>query len=611
MPFEKYGMKWADDTADLTIHRYFYLTSPDPMQRYTHMKAGCQIMYPEVMPDGRRGYLWHDWTDERAKAWCGVYSDKAEQEDIRIIWLGAKACGKTSDSALFVVWDFTCDPLRTSIRVATNTKECLEQRTWREIKRLWQLYPEGTLPGNYVESEMSIISGAEGYIKGIAVKQGTIEQAIGSIKGAHGPRVRIICDELDQMPVGVVEAVENANAGCETFIFVGMGNPRKRYGNPLGDMATPISGDWNDCNVTTDRWLTKHGVCQFFDGRKSPGVKNPEKFGKFLVNQKQIDRTRKTQGEKSPVYWEQCIGFFAPEGMSNAVIDEPMILQFGLTEQPRIAESVNYGLFLDPSYSLGGDRCMVQPFAYAMAYCSPVQQEQAEVKTSGGQTAFQNVQVTTQVRPVVLLLPQEQIQLQLTEEMSLSDSIAAAMLEIVKKYRVKPRNIGIDCTASQGAIADVVERSIGRGVLRVTYSGSAGKLHLDAVVNDRLKRGQRAFANVRAEMYYAFRMFGRTGQIKGLDRETATELTHTEWKESSPPYQVEDKELVRKRIGMSPDKADVAVGALHVARYRMNLPYLSDIPDSVEGEDEGVTQQDDEEFAYKGEQDYASYTSDM
>jgi hypothetical protein len=90
-------------------------------------------------------------------------------------------------------------------------------------------------------------------------------------------------------------------------------------------------------------------------------------------------------------------------------------------------------------------------------------------------------------------------------------------------------------------------------------------------VNQVIRSGRRAFQNKRAEMYLAFRLFGRAGQIRNLDGNTAAELTQIEWKRTNMPMQVEDKDEVRKRIGKSPDDGDTAVMALDLARYRMGL----------------------------------------
>jgi len=552
MSLQKYGYEWPDGTTDLQIHRTLYLDASDPLTKFDHMKAGCQLMYPEYLdpegtPNRRRGFIWNEWTEERAKAWCGVYTPKS-LEDIRVVWIGAAACGKTADSALFLVWDFCCDPLHTSVRVATNTKECLELRTWREIKRLWQLYPEGALPGNYIESEMTISCGAEGYIKGIAIKQGTIEAAIGSVKGAHGPKVRVIADELDQMPIGVMEAIENAHSGTEGFIFIGMGNPRRRYGNPLGEMATPTSGDWRSVNVNVQRWGTKHGVCQFFDGRQSPGVKHPDKFGKFLVNAKQIAKTKEVHGENSPIYWEQCIGFFPPEGLSNAVIDEPMLIQFRMTEQPKWSHQYRKGMSYDPAYSVGGNRAMIRVFAMG---------------------------IDSEGRTVLCSLKTEQVKMELKADKSLSDCIGEAIAFIAQREGIQPQDMVGDCTGNQGATTDVIESHVGRGILRIQYGGKQGNGLLDKSVNDIIRAGRRAFVNKRAEMYYAFRQYARAGQIRGLDNDTCLELTQIEWKESTAPMQVEDKADVTERLGKdkSPDNADTAVQALELARYRWNFAY--------------------------------------
>jgi hypothetical protein len=557
MSFQKYGRMWADGTTELQINRYFYMNDPDPQRRFVHMKAGCRLMFPETV-NGHRGHLWNFWTDRRAKAWCRDFTRNI------MTWIGPSSSGKSTDAAVFCLWHFLCAPDITTIRVATNFKESLQLRIWAEVTRLWSLYPEGTFAGcNFTPSTMEITCGAIGYIRGIAVKQGTEQQAMESIKGAHTPRTVVICDELDSMPMGVIEAIENPAGGCESFMFIGTGNPTRRLGNPLGVMCTPENGDWKKAGVGMEEWPTKFGVCLFFDGRKSPGVVDPDKYGKFLLNQRQIDDTIRIHGENSPIYWSQRIGFFAPEGMGNSVIDEPTIVQYRMMEIATWERAYYTGIVLDPSYSSGGDRCIARSFTIGM--------------TTDGL--------------VLQYLPSTQIKMILSESLTLSDQIAEKFMEVISSYQIPVNMIGIDCTGTQGAIADFIEARLGkRGIYRIQYSGRCGQLPLDAMVNETVAKGQRPFSNKRAEMYYALRLFGRANMIRGLDRDTANELVQVEWDRNIPPMLVEDKLLVKKRIGKSPDEGDCAVMALDLARYRMGFMYDGD---NGQGEQNNTAAQND------------------
>lgn len=554
MPFEKYGMQWADGTTDLDMHRWFYLHSDDPERRFRHMKAGCRLMFPEKMPNGDTGHCWNYWTDRRARAWCNPAAIN------RMTWIGPSSAGKSTDAALFCIWDFSCDPANTAIRVATNTKECLDQRVWSEFERLWQLYPDGFFSATYTPSTMEMRAGPKGYIKGIAVKQGTEQQAMDSIKGSHSPRVRLICDELDAMPMGTIDAIVNASSGCRTFIFVGTGNPLKRMGNPLGVMCEPKNEDWTSVGPTLDSWPTKFGVCLYFDGLKSPGVLEPAKYAGFLLNQEQIDDCIATHGINSPIFWSQRRGFFAPDNVSNSIIDEAMLSQFAMMKGAEWVDTPQMGLALDPSQSTGGDRCIVRPFGVGKIHVYRDDYDKLDRLPS-----------FPDVRQAIVFMPWVQIKLEITPNRTLTDCIADRMVTLAQQMNVTPSCIAVDCTASQGAIADYIEDKMGKGIYRVVYGGSAGRNPLDAMTNERHQNNQRAFINKRAEMYFAFRMFGRWGQIRGIERDAANELTQTEWKQAKHPYQVEEKDEVKKKIGKSPDVADATVMALDLARYRMQF----------------------------------------
>lgn len=556
----EFGKVWPQGTPHLDMHRWFYLNSPDADTRYWHMRAGISLLWPEQM-NNTRGFVHNTFGDRAFRAWC------RDQKRVQMTWIGAGGIGKSTIAAAALLWDWLCDPEDTATRVATNTKLCLRKRVWSEIERLFCLHPEGTfasvhadgaiVPCVYTPSTLEIRCGAKGYIQGISVEGGTEQQAMDSIKGAHSKRARVICDELDTMPMGTIDALDNARKACESFIFVGTGNPTKRVGNPLGIMSEPATEHWEDVTVDAESWPTKWGVCLFFDGRKSPGVLDPDKFGKFMLNQEQIDETARIHGIHSSLYWSQCIGFFPPESLRNAIIDEPLLIQFDAMSSANWVDSFQTGLALDPAISVKGDRCVVRPFGV------------------GAINVFQSVDPDSgpvmKRRQAIVLFEPIHIKIELRPDRTATDAIAEDLRLIAEKWGVSPRHIAIDCTGNQGAIADYIEAKLGRGVYRIHYSGSAGQRPLDAVVNDRLRKNQRGFLNKRAEMYYAFRMYVRWGQIRGLDRNTASELTLTEWASQKPPFQVEDKEEVKKRIGQSPDDADAAVMAVDLARYRMDL----------------------------------------
>lgn len=529
----KYGKKWNDKTSDAQIELYMYRNAQDAETRFLHFKNACRTIFPDKI-NGTICHYWSEWTERRARAWCGYRY---------ITWLGPSASGKSTDAACFAIVDFLADPQNTSTRVASTTKDALQDRMWSEVVRLWSMYPEGTFQGcNYVASDMLITCGPKGRIKGVAVKEGTIQQAMNSLVGVHSGHSRIVADELQGMPMAIMDATRNASAGCDTFIFLGMGNPDSRM-NPLGVYSEPKAG-WQNASTELEEWETKWGKTLYFDGLKSPGVKEPERYGKFLLNQKQIDEVRDNDGEDSILWWAQRRGFFPPEGLTNAIVDEPTIIQYKMNAKSMWSGLYTMGLACDPAYSSGGDRCMVQPFAVG-----PIE--------DGTQA--------------IVYFPQIQIKLVVKQDISLSDIIGMEVARLAADHNVIPKNIILDCSGAQGAIADKVEDHVGKGIMRVQFSGRHGTGQMDVITDQLIAQGKRVFYNKRAEMYYAMRVFGRAGQVRGLTNEAVSDIIQVRYARTSHPILAEDKDDIKKRIGHSPDAGDAAVMALDLARYRMNL----------------------------------------
>jgi hypothetical protein len=94
---------------------------------------------------------------------------------------------------------------------------------------------------------------------------------------------------------------------------------------------------------------------------------------------------------------------------------------------------------------------------------------------------------------------------------------------------------------------------------------------MDVISDQLINQGKRVWYNKRAEMYYALRVFGRLGQIRGLTPDAVSDIIQVRYARISHPILAEDKSDIKKRIGRSPDAGDAAIMALDIARYRMML----------------------------------------
>jgi hypothetical protein len=74
-----------------------------------------------------------------------------------------------------------------------------------------------------------------------------------------------------------------------------------------------------------------------------------------------------------------------------------------------------------------------------------------------------------------------------------------------------------------------------------------------------------------SEIWYVGKELIRSGQLKGLDPDTVTEMCARTYDEKNGKVVVEPKDKMKKRTKKSPDRADSLFVTLHLARMRHNL----------------------------------------
>ena len=360
-----YGFEFPDNTWEAAIHLYCYRywdeSNPDLLEKHKHFEMAIKIALPEDLGNGRKGYVWSKWSHDRIKAWC--YNDFQT-------WWGPSSSGKSTDAGLFSLFHWLSAPDRTTIMVCSTTKDMLDRRIWREIVRyhslLKRLHGEEKIPGTRSRQPPTITlddpNSAEGEntinaMFAIAIQRGTVEEAVGNIVGVHNDYNVLIIDEMQATRKAAVEAFDNLSTGREAK-FLGMCNPVSRL-DSLGQYSEPTEG-WNSISTDDENWETRKGRCYYFDGLKSPGVDNPEKFH-FLLTRKQIDSMTIDPGPDSPRFWSQRRGFVPPEGLTMRVFTENYANKFDIKKRATWKTNPQLCLSLDPAFSTGGDKAVLTP----------------------------------------------------------------------------------------------------------------------------------------------------------------------------------------------------------------------------------------------------------
>jgi len=560
MSFWKYDLEWEAGVNDISIelhcYRYAHAIADGGLGQAGHLKAAIKTIFPEQLPNGRRGCVWHFWLERRCDCWCNVISDAMDAPADWYTWWGPASAGKTADAAVIALVDWLAGHDCTTTILCSTTVKMLKKRIWGEVLRYYTMY-QGQLPGVYQKSSLAILSDVDGEMKngihGVAIQQGTLEEALGDLVGVHNERVRLVIDEAQATRAAAFEATENLKANPD-FKLLAMGNPISHL-DPLGRYSEPASG-WGTVSPAVPEWKTKYGVTLFFDGRKSPGILEPKRLP-FLLQKRQIEDTIRTRGEESPAMYSFRIGFCPPEGLLQAVITESMLVKFHMRDEPVWKTPPQRGAGLDPAYSSGGDRCILAPF------------EVGELVT--GQTA-------------VSFLPYISIQIRASPDTPITYHICAEVRRECEQLGIRPDQVGIDCSGTQSTLADVLEKEWGPGLHRVYFQGEPSRRAISIEDNT---RGKAAYANRVTELWFTMAQFARYDQIRSMCLDSAREFTQRLVVEDREPRLVETKRKMKARLDVSPDIADAQVVALDYVVERLGI---------MPGEGAAFTQRSDDEF---------------
>jgi hypothetical protein len=546
----RYGLEFQDKAhegdIELNIWRHYdeYSTmTPELLPREQHMRNAIEILFPEryILQQGgyelpKRGYIWNKWMERRCRAWTSY--------DYQT-WWGASATGKSTDAAVLALCTWLASPENTTVIICSTTKPMLEKRIWREIVKFYRMR-EGEFPGKLVPSDMAIyydkakdpLSG----IHGVAVKRGSIEDALGDMIGMHNEYVYLIIDEMQSTHEAAETAWDNLSSGCIAGGFLGMGNPCSKL-DPLGVASEPKKG-WKHCSTQLEEWETKKGMCLYFDGLKSPGVDDPVRFP-FLLTERQIKKMEKDPGKDSPRFWQMRRGFLPPDGISWAVMTENTMAEYHVRERVDFIEKPIRVAGIDPSYSQGGDKCIIYP---------------ADVgKTSDGSIKIQfmaPIRIALAAREGELLLK--------TLRMDICNSIRLLDIEI--------QNIGIDTTGNQWILADAIEEEMSdTGLLRIKSTDVATR---DPISINDSQIASNLYKNYGTELWGRFGSFVNNDMIRNLDVDAATQFCVRQLDFvalDTRKVVIESKDSLRTRLGRSPDEADGAVIACEVVRRRLGI----------------------------------------
>lgn len=457
------------------------------------------------------------------------------------------------------------DPANSSVIFCSTTMKMLRKRGWNELQsyRNALCAAQGEDFGNFVDSR-TVWQYDQGDDKHaifcIAVQEGDINKTSANIQGIHTRRQLVIIDEAPAVPSAIWKACANLysypiDCGGE-FILMAAGNPRSRI-DQFGRFIEPAGG-WDTVSIDTQEWEGKPQLDGSptqvirFDFCKSPNITEGRMVSRHLPTKQRVESrmaSLKARGAENDVD-HYCFdrGFPAPEGMSKTVFTESLIIKHGGYDQHRFL-GTNFQIIGAYDQARTGDRPALR-FA-AMGDIGP------------------NKLGIEWMEPIILY-----------HDASSKDPLAYQQLAQVRrhcenvKYRGQmyvcpPGSFGID-TSNEATFADLCQREWSPDIIRIQFGSGASE---DPASLEDPRPANEVYRNKRAEMFFRTRTACESGQLKGIDKDTAAELCAIEYSElrndgTSKPITIQEKKEFKLKFGKSCDLADCGVEILEVARLK-------------------------------------------
>lgn len=325
------------------------------VERWQHRKAIIQEIWPEGV------FNWHDWSDRRIRNLSNHCFTS---------WIGPAGSAKTTCSAVMALEWWLEAPHESAVIVCSTTKEMLRTRIWGQIVHYHAAIDKKFGYVGELLDTACFIRFRDGDwkngIKGIAVQDGPIEEAINNIIGMHTSRVWVILDEAQGVREAIMKAIPNLLKNPESRMHI-MGNPNS-FTSLLCRYGAPIDG-WESVPKFSPSWQTRShgyegtGEGLFFDGRESPAVRDAEwgRRNPWMINQRQIDAHLDAVGgnENDPDFMTQSIGWPPSMGVESTVLDSAIVQTFKCQQSPVWTHGKTACAFLDPAYE-GADKAILQ-----------------------------------------------------------------------------------------------------------------------------------------------------------------------------------------------------------------------------------------------------------
>jgi len=409
---------------------------------HLHFLEACRLLFTE------RQLVIHPWFEAVAKAYT---------ENQNLILLGAASTGKSHAIGLLVLLDYLTDPENLYASLVSTSKEALLLRSMASCIEYLNCLKQNKylIPFKFLAQKTAIvpenadeatIASVKAQIRGVALREGSLQDAKGSVIGVHLPRIRSVADELENMGVDRAQAFLDAQSNLAVtpdYKCCILFNPQSVF-SPGCRLAEPVGG-WGSIDPeTASEWTTATGYKVLrFDGHRSPGITEPSKYP-FLPNVITIaaEKKRCNGNEDHPNYWTMVRGFPPRQGNERTVLRTVELLAGRCSDKVIWRQGCIRLAALDPAFTSDGDDCALVTGAVGL--------------TVEGAYVLQFDKVFKLV-------------LKASNDVPILKQIVDQVSEILKTENIEIVNFGCDSSGTQN-VADAVVMACGAGLYRANFS---------------------------------------------------------------------------------------------------------------------------------------------
>lgn len=572
---KKYGLKFPADSDDAQIERVM-------LQNGGKWQEGSK-MYGEGLEFHFKEYWKQLWPEDFQTWWTDLMLHEIIHNQFTAI-AGPASGGKTAIVSRIAMMDWSLFPECTTVMVSSTTMDDVKNRIYAEIQKIWNAAKEGHdwFPGFPIDSrcviteseaQADVARDIRNSIVGIPCKTSTGRfQGMSRFGGRKNRRVWCVGDEFQFMELSILEAQNNLVSNGPNLVpglvrhtgdseegkplrgykcvFIGNPNP-SRPGNPLDVVCEPKLGfpsipEDGKTKVWDCKKLANHPVqcrCINLDGADSPNSAYPVDRPRWVHMAGPHKLALYTEGSES--YWSQGRGVFK-FGLATFKIITKEVCDTGHAfdaAQWKGTSRIKVGM-LDASYG-GGDRCALGWLEFGEC-----------------------VDGTTRIQ----FHPHWLIPITIQRDMTPEDQIAVFCRDKMEEVHVPPENFFFD---GRGSLAMKLASNWSSKVNAIEFGGSptariAGPdiYTLDPRTKQRrLKLAHEHYSKFVTELWWSFRYAIDADQIRGLELDVCLDACPREWyKVAGDKIEAETKRDMKKRTGLSPDLADMAVVGVEGAR---------------------------------------------